>query len=166
MVNCDSKELHPGMQQVLDDHSRMAQMMPQILASINNNLPQNNLGSKKPRGKAKIALLTYKICGEVGHMTKGCCEQCPYCDTSHLVGECPIAHVTCFLCDGSNHIPTNCKFYPTVQRMNQRAKDGLYQLLEKTPIDGRPKAKTRTKVKEKTQQGVANLETNVFSYYL
>jgi hypothetical protein len=27
MVNCDSKELPPGMQQVLDDHSRIVQMM-------------------------------------------------------------------------------------------------------------------------------------------
>jgi hypothetical protein len=34
--------------------------------------------------------------------------------------------------------------------MNQRAKDGLYQLLEKAPIDGRPKAKAGTKVMEKT----------------
>jgi hypothetical protein len=54
MVNCDSKELPPGMQQVLDNHSRMVQMMPQILASINNNLPQNNLGSKEPRDEDKI----------------------------------------------------------------------------------------------------------------
>jgi hypothetical protein len=28
MVNCDSKELPPGMQQVLDNHSQMVQMMP------------------------------------------------------------------------------------------------------------------------------------------
>jgi hypothetical protein len=34
--------------------------------------------------------------------------------------------------------------------MNQRAKDGLYQLLEKTPVDGRPKVKMGTKVMEKT----------------
>jgi hypothetical protein len=38
LISSDSKELPPGMQQVLDDHSRMVQMMPQILAST--NLPQ------------------------------------------------------------------------------------------------------------------------------
>jgi hypothetical protein len=35
LISSDSKELPPGMQQVLDDHSRMVQMMPQILASTN-----------------------------------------------------------------------------------------------------------------------------------
>jgi hypothetical protein len=33
MVNRDSKELPLGIQQVLDDHSRIVQMMSQILAS-------------------------------------------------------------------------------------------------------------------------------------
>jgi hypothetical protein len=61
MVNRDSKELPPGMPQVLDDHSRMVQMMSQILASTNNNLPQNNIGSKEPRDSAETTLLTCKI---------------------------------------------------------------------------------------------------------
>jgi hypothetical protein len=34
--------------------------------------------------------------------------------------------------------------------MNQRAKDGLYQLLEKTPVDGRYKVKMGTIIMEKT----------------
>jgi hypothetical protein len=148
LTDSDSKELPPGMQQVLDDYSRMVQMMPQILASINNNFPQNNLGSKEPRDEAKIALLACKIYGEIGHTSKGCCEQCPYCDTCHPVGECSMAHVTCFLCDGFNHVPRECKFYSTVQRMNQQAKDGLCQLLEKTPEDGRSKMKVEKKVME------------------
>jgi hypothetical protein len=62
------------MQQVLDDHSRMVQMMPQILASNNDNLSQNNVGSKEPRGEVEITLLACKICGEIGHTSKGCCE--------------------------------------------------------------------------------------------
>jgi hypothetical protein len=115
LVNSDSKELPPGMQQVLDDHSRVVQIMPQILGSTNNNLPQNNLGNKEPRDGTEITLQAYKIYGEIGHMSKECHEQCTNCDTSHPTGECPMAKVTCFLCDGSNHIPTNCKFYSTVQ---------------------------------------------------
>jgi hypothetical protein len=115
MVNGDGKELPLRTQQVLDNHSRMIQMMPHILASSNDNLSQNNLGSNEPRGEAEITLLACKSCGEIGHTYKGCCEQCPYCDTSHLVGECPMAHITCFLCDGINHVPSECKFYPTVQ---------------------------------------------------
>jgi hypothetical protein len=74
LINSDSKELPPGMQQVLDDHSRMVQMMPQILASTNSNLPQNNLDNKEPRDSAKITLQACRICGEIGHLAKGCQE--------------------------------------------------------------------------------------------
>jgi hypothetical protein len=56
MVNRDSKNLPPGMQQVLDDHSRIVQMMSQIMASTNNNLPQHDHGSKEPRGDTQITL--------------------------------------------------------------------------------------------------------------
>jgi hypothetical protein len=59
LINSDSKELPPGMQQVLDDHSQMIQMMPQILSSTNKNLPQNNLGSKEPRNEAKVNLMEW-----------------------------------------------------------------------------------------------------------
>jgi hypothetical protein len=40
MVNRGSKDIPPGMQQVLDDHSRIVQMMSQIVASTNNSLPK------------------------------------------------------------------------------------------------------------------------------
>jgi hypothetical protein len=91
MVNRDSQELPPGMQQVLDDHSRIVQMMSQIMAGTNSNLPQHDLGSKEPRGEAEITLQACKIYGEIGHTSKGCCEQCSYCDMNHPVGECPMA---------------------------------------------------------------------------
>jgi hypothetical protein len=115
MVNHDSKELPPGMQQVLDDHSRIVQMMSQILASTNINLPQKNPGGKEPRGDANITLQAYKIYGEIGHTFKECHEQCPNCDTNHSNEECPMAQVTCFLCDGINHVPAECYLYPMVQ---------------------------------------------------
>jgi hypothetical protein len=47
------------MKQVLDDHSRMIQMMPQILASINHNMTQSNSGSKEPRNEAKVNLMDW-----------------------------------------------------------------------------------------------------------
>jgi hypothetical protein len=46
IVSRDSKELPPGVQQVLDDHSRIVQMMSQIVASTNNSLPQDDHGGK------------------------------------------------------------------------------------------------------------------------
>jgi hypothetical protein len=145
MVNRDSKELPLGMQQVLDDHSRIVQMMSQIMASTNNSLPHNDHVGKEPRDDAEMTLRACKVYGEIGHTSKKCHEQCPYCDTSHPIGECPMTQITCFLCEGINHGPAECKFHPTVQRMNQQAKDRLSQLLGKTPEDGRPKMEVETK---------------------
>jgi hypothetical protein len=70
LISSDSQELPPGMQQILDEHSRMVQMMPQILAST--NLPQNNHGGKEPGGEIKITMLACKICGEIGHLSEEC----------------------------------------------------------------------------------------------
>jgi hypothetical protein len=146
VVNHDSKELPPGVQRVLDDHSRIVQMMSQIVASTNNSLPQNGHGGKTTRGDIDMTLQACKRCGEIGHTSKDCHEQCPYCDRSHPIGECPMSQVTCFLCEGINHVPAECKFYSMVQRMNQQAKDGMSQLLGKTPEDGRPKMKVEEKI--------------------
>jgi hypothetical protein len=78
MVNRDSKELPPGLQQVLDDHSRIVQMMSQIVASTNNSLPQNDHAGKTTRGDIEMTLQACKRCGEIGHTSKDCHEQCPY----------------------------------------------------------------------------------------
>jgi hypothetical protein len=36
-------------------------MMPQILASIDHNMPQSNYGSKEPRNEAKVNLMEWII---------------------------------------------------------------------------------------------------------
>jgi hypothetical protein len=60
-----------------------------------------------------------------------------------------MAQVTCFLCNGTNHVPAECYLYPSVQQMNQQAKDRLCMLLGKTNEDRRSKMKVKTKVMEK-----------------
>jgi hypothetical protein len=133
IANHDSKELPLGVQQVLDDHSRIVQMMPQILASANNSLPQDDLDGKPAKVDVEVTQRACKRCGEIGHASKDCHEECPYCVISHPDGECPMSQVTCFLCEGTNHIPAKCKFYSTVQRMNQQVKNKMNQLLGKNP---------------------------------
>jgi hypothetical protein len=120
-----AKVTPPRMQQLLDGHSQIVRMRSQIMASSNNNLPQNDHGSKEPRDDVEITLRACKICGEIRHMSKECHEQCPYYDTSHPIEEYPMAQVTCFLCNTINHVPAECYLYLTVQQMNQQAKDGL-----------------------------------------
>jgi hypothetical protein len=125
-------------------------MMSQILANTNHSLPQDDHGGKEPRGDAEMTLRACKVCGEIGHTSKDYHEQCPYCDTSHPIGECPMAQVTCFLCDGINHVPAECYLYPMVQQMKQQAKDGLCQLPGKTQEDRRSQMKVDMKVMETT----------------
>jgi hypothetical protein len=133
MANRDSKELPPGVQQILNDHSRIVQMMSQMVTSAYNSLPQVEHGEKPTKTNAEIIGQACKRCGEVGHTSKDC----------H--GECPMNQVTCFLCEGTNHIPAECKFYSTVQRINQQAKDRMSQLPERTLEDGRLKRKMENK---------------------
>jgi hypothetical protein len=119
MANHDGRELPLGVQQVLDNHSRIVQMMSQIMSSTNNSLPQDEHGEKPTKVDTEIICLACKRCGEVGHASKDCHEEYPYCDPSNSVGKCPITQVTCFLCEGTNHVPAECKFYSTVRCMNQ-----------------------------------------------
>jgi hypothetical protein len=78
-----------------------------------------------------------------------------------------MAQVTCFLCEGIDHVPAECNLYPMVRRMNQRAKDGLCQLLGKTPEDRRSKMKVEKKVMETShnittnEKGFPQLEWNM-----
>jgi hypothetical protein len=159
LINSDDKELPPGMQQVLDDHSRMVQMMPQILAST--NLPQDKQYNRKIEEEIKTTMLACKICGEVGHPSGECLEQCHCYTTSHSTREYPIAKVTCFLCDKIDHVPRECKFYFTVQQMNQQAREKLSHLLESTLEVQGPKVKMEAKDQEEipdaiTKSGLIN----------
>jgi hypothetical protein len=155
MVNHGSKNIPLGMQQVLDDHSQIVQLMFQIVASTNNSLPQNGHGGKTTRDDVEMTLRACKRCGEIGHMSKECHEQCPNCDTSHPIGECTMNQVTCFLCKEINHVLAKCKFYHMVQRMNQQAKDGLSHMMGKTPENRR----TKIKVEDKIMGTTPNLTT-------
>jgi hypothetical protein len=119
--------------------------MSQILASANASLPQDEHGERPTKVDTEIICQACKRCREIGHASKDCHEECPYCEMSHPVGECPMNQVTCFLCEGTNHIPAECKFYSIVQRMNQQAKDRMSQLPGRTPEDRRLKRKIEDK---------------------
>jgi hypothetical protein len=120
-------------------------MMSQMVASTNNSLPQDEHGERPTKIDTEVMWQACKRCGEVGHTSKDCHGEYPHRDTSHPVEECPMSQVTWFLCEGTNHILAECKFYPTVQRINQQAKDRIIQLPERTPEGGRLKRKMEDK---------------------
>ena len=88
-----------------------------------------------------------KICGEVGHTSKDHQDQCPYCDANHPVDECPTSQVTCFLCEGIDHVPAQCHLYSVVQQVNQQVKNGMHQALKKTSEEEKVATKDKGNVK-------------------
>ena len=48
-------------------------------------------------------------CGETGHVASMCLTLCTHCEEDHPLGECPTRKVTCFLCEGTNHVPKDCQ---------------------------------------------------------
>jgi hypothetical protein len=73
LINTGGKRVPPEMQQVLENHSQIIQLIPQMLAVANNQLPPNSLSNKRPRGEPEITLLSCTRCGEIGHPS----EECP-----------------------------------------------------------------------------------------
>jgi hypothetical protein len=116
-----------------------------MMASTNNSLPREERSGKLTQVDAEAIQQACKRCGEIGHTSKDCHGEYPHYDTSYSIGDYPMSQVTCFLCEGTNHIPAECKYYSTVQRINQQAKDRMSQLPERTPEDGRLKRKMEDK---------------------
>ena len=77
------------------------------------------------------SLKACKACGEIGHIAKECPDEWPHCDTNYPTEEYP-TEVTCFLCEGNNHIPAECQLYPKVLHISQQVKEGMLSALEKT----------------------------------
>jgi len=83
----------------------------------------------KPYGKDMKKPCAYKPCGEIGHNHKEHKDECPNCEGSHPVEECPTRQITCFLCEGTTHYPAQCHIYPMVQRTIQQKKEAMKRAL-------------------------------------
>ena len=130
----NNNEMSPGLQQLLTTQAQLVQLMTQILANNHNVLPpsiprllksqsdlvevmtqqlanssNNPLQMGKESSKSKesfeTSLRPCNVCGDIGHTSKDHKDQCPNCDESHPVDECLTSLVTCFLCEGNNHVP-------------------------------------------------------------
>ena len=71
-----------------------------------------------------------KICGETGHSCEGHQDGCPHCEEIHWGEECPTAQVTCFMCEGSDHYPAQCRFFIVTQQVVQHQKEGMEKIIQ------------------------------------
>ena len=109
-----NEKLTTVIQQLLNNQTQMVQLM----ARNNNQIPQVDVGIEI-RDNKMAGPRACKICGEIGHLSKECPDERPHCDTNYPDEGYAITQVTCFLCEGTNHIPTQCQLYPMVQEISQ-----------------------------------------------
>ncbi|KAE8792697.1 hypothetical protein D1007_32744 [Hordeum vulgare] len=76
-----------------------------------------------------------KVCGEIGHTQEEHKDGCTHCEENHPAEECPSSQVTCFLCEGTNHYPTQCHIYPKVQQVLQQQKEAMKETLKKKILE-------------------------------
>ncbi|KAE8766893.1 hypothetical protein D1007_61819 [Hordeum vulgare] len=84
-----------------------------------------------PKGKTCAC----KISGEIGHTQEEHKDGCTHCEENHPAEECPSSQVTCFLCEGTTHYPTQCHIYPKVQEVVKQQKDAMKETLKKKILE-------------------------------
>ena len=70
-------------------------------------MSDQNANNKELEGMIDTSLKACKACGEIGHLSKECPDEWPHFDDYPT-------EVTCFLCEGNNHVPVQCQLYPMV----------------------------------------------------
>ena len=120
--NINNNNLPPGMPQLLESKVQLVQMMTHIMTNHGITPLMTNYGSNEPQDNVVTGPRACKICGDIGHTYMEHQDQCPNCDGDHTGKECPTSQVTCFLCEGTNHVPIQCPHYTIVQQRNQEDK--------------------------------------------
>ena len=105
--NANTNDLHTTMRLLLENQSQLLKMINEQLPKIDQNHSdfEENLMTK-PKA--------CKTCGEIGHTSQECTDEWPHGHTRHPVRECPTSQITCFLCEATNHVPTQYQLYPVV----------------------------------------------------
>src|SRR3954469_11599933 len=94
------------------------------MINMKDNLSQGVCDNNVVKDDIIEGNLACNICGDMDHTSKEHEYQCPNCEEKHPSKQCPTSQVTCFLCEGNNHVPIQCPIYPIVQ---QRKQGGMHQ---------------------------------------
>uniref|UniRef100_K4A372 CCHC-type domain-containing protein n=1 Tax=Setaria italica TaxID=4555 RepID=K4A372_SETIT len=88
--------------------------------TLTTELPSSDYACQYAKDKL-TGKITCMVCGEEGHYTCDCSMKnqekkvdisCSSCDTNHVLGKCPMGGITCFICEGKNHVPAQCRLSP------------------------------------------------------
>ena len=133
-INSSNKELPQEMQQLLDNQTHIVQMMWQSRANSNVKTTPTDVGNKESKGSNWTKPSACKSCGEIGHTSKECHDKWPHGAARHQAKGCFTSQITCFLCEATNHIPTQCQLYPIVQQVRKQVQERMHHILRKTLV--------------------------------
>src|SRR3954468_12226430 len=120
----DNNELDPTMQRFLETQTQLLQRMTNQMINMGDNLSQGVCDNNDVKDDIIEGTQACNICGDMYHTSKEHEDQCPNCEEKHPTNQCPTSQVTCFLCEGNDHVPIQCPIYPIVQ-MKQ---DGMHEI--------------------------------------
>src|SRR3954471_4693945 len=109
----------------LETQSQLLQRMTNQMINMRSNPSQRECDNNDIKDDIIEGTQACKICGDIGHTYKEHMDQCPNCEEKHPTRKCLTSQVTCFLCEGNDHVPIQCPIHPIVQQMKQ---DGKHQV--------------------------------------
>src|SRR4051812_32179907 len=109
----------------LENQSQLLERMINQIINMRNNLSQSACDTNDINDDIIEGTQACKICGDIVHTYKEHIDQCPNCEEKHPTRQCTTSQVSCFLCEGNDHVPVQCHIYPIVQQMKQ---DGKHQM--------------------------------------
>jgi hypothetical protein len=98
MISSQSNELPLGVQQLLDAHTHIVQMASRTMTN-NNNISPSDPSNDKPEEHVVTRNQACKLCGDIGHISEDCEEQCLSCGRDHCNEECRLSRAMCLLCE-------------------------------------------------------------------
>ena len=129
MSHPNANNNNDAMQQLMTAQAQLIQMMSQYIANTMNPQELQEIDMEKPSEEMDTSLKACKACGEIGHLAKECPDEWPHSTKAYPT------QVTCFLCEGNNHVPFQCQLYPRVLHVSQKAKEEMLGALKKASED-------------------------------
>src|SRR3954471_13198563 len=115
----NNNDLDPTLQKFLENQSQLLQGMTTHMINMKDNLSQGVCDNNDVKDDIIEGTQACNICGDMDHTSKEHEDQCPNSEEKHPTKQFPTSQVTCFLCEGNNHVPIQCPIYSIVQQRKQ-----------------------------------------------
>ena len=104
LANVHNKEVNARMPRVSDNQTQTGELIPPTVTTSESHQPPEGSVNRKLEDEIVTRLKACKAYGEIGHLSKEFPDEWPHREANYPTKEYP-THVTCFLCEGNNHVP-------------------------------------------------------------